>query len=95
LEEGDFERLANSLTRMREKHAFLLTAGVFLPDHGHAIIHPSFPLTISTALKSVKTSSMIGINVRRREAGEEPRTLNRRSALACSPLGEGNGSSGA
>jgi hypothetical protein len=33
-------------------------------------IAPACPLTISTALKSVKTSSMIGINVRRGEAGE-------------------------
>ena len=70
LKEGDFERLANSFTRMRKKHGFLLTAWVFLPDHWHAIIHPPYPLTISTALKSVKTSSMIGINVRRRESGE-------------------------
>ncbi len=70
LEEGDFARLANSFTRMRKKHGFLLTAWVFLPDHWHAIIHPPYPLTISTAMKSVKTSSMIGINVRRREAGE-------------------------
>jgi REP element-mobilizing transposase RayT len=81
LEEGDFERLANSLARMRTKHGFLLTAWVFLPDHWHAIIHPPYPLTISTALKSVKTSSMIGINVRRKEAGEEPQTLAGRPAL--------------
>src|SRR5271165_5198100 len=70
LEERDFARLANSLTRMRNKHGFLLTAWVFLPDHWHAIIHPPYPLTISTALKSVKTSAMIGVNVRRKEAGD-------------------------
>ena len=70
LEGGDFERLASSFTRMRKKHGFLLTAWVFLLDHWHGIIHPPYPLTISTALKSVKTSSMIGINVRRRESGE-------------------------
>ena len=70
LQEGDFERLASSFTRMRKKPGFLLRAWVFLPDHWHAIIHPRYPLTISIALKSVKTSSMIGINVRRREAGE-------------------------
>lgn len=70
LQEGDFERLASSFTRMRKKHGFLLTAWVFLPDHWHAIVHPPYPLTISTALKSVKTSSLIGINVRQRQAGE-------------------------
>jgi len=65
LDERDFARLASSFTRMRMKHGFLLTAWVFLPDHWHAIIHPPYPLTISTALKSVKTSAMISINVRR------------------------------
>ena len=44
LEESDFARLANSLSRMRKKHGFLLTAWVFLPDHWHAIIHPPYPL---------------------------------------------------
>ena len=68
--EGNFARWANSLTRMRKKHGFLLTAWVFLPDHWHAILQPPYPLTISTALKSVMTSSMIGINVRRGQAGE-------------------------
>ena len=70
LDEGDFARLANSLSRMRQKHGFLLTAWVFLPDHWHAIIYPPYPLTVSTVFKAVKKSSTIGINVGRREAGE-------------------------
>ena len=41
-----------------------------LPDHWHAIIYPPYPLAISTVFKAVKVSSMIGINVRRREGGE-------------------------
>ena len=69
LDEEDFARLANSLSRMRQKHGFLLTAWVFLPDHWHAIIHPPYPLTISTVFKAVKKSSTTGINVRRREVG--------------------------
>jgi putative transposase len=69
LHEGDFARLANSLCRMRQKQGFLLTAWVFLPDHWHAIIHPPYPLTISTVFKAVKKSSTTGINVRRREGG--------------------------
>ena len=40
LETGDYQRLAISLTRMRRKHGFAITAWVFLPDHGHAIIYP-------------------------------------------------------
>jgi putative transposase len=70
LNEEDFARLANSLSRMRQKHGFLLTAWVLLPDHWHAIIHPTYPLTISTVSKAVKKSSTIGINVRRGESGE-------------------------
>jgi putative transposase len=70
LETPDYERLASSLARMRRKHGFAITAWVFLPDHWHAIIYPPYPLTISTVFKAVKVSSMIGINVRRRERGE-------------------------
>jgi len=70
LDESEFARLAVSAARMRQKHGFLLTAWVFLPDHWHAIIYPLYPLTISTVFKAVKVSSMVGINVRRRETGE-------------------------
>ncbi len=70
LAERDFERLASSLARMREKHGFALTAWVFLPDHWHAIVYPRYPLTISGLLKALKVSSMIAINRGRREAGE-------------------------
>ena len=70
LEEGDFERLALALDRMREKHGFLLTAWVFLPDHWHTILYPPYPLTISRAMTAVKVSSMVGINHRRGEGGE-------------------------
>ena len=48
LGEGDFKRLATAMSRMRPKYrCFWLTAGVFLPDHGHAILLPPHPLTIS------------------------------------------------
>ena len=70
LQEQDYQRLARSLAKMREKHSFLLTAWVFLPDHWHAIIYPPYPLTISTVLKAIKVGSMISINVGRGERGE-------------------------
>jgi len=70
LAERDFERLASSLVRMRDKHGFALTAWVFLPDHWHAIVYPRYPLTISGLLKALKVSSTIAINRGRREAGE-------------------------
>ena len=43
LEEGDFERLALTLVRMRQEHGFLLTAWVFLPDHWHTILYRPIP----------------------------------------------------
>jgi len=46
LVEGDYTRLANALARMREKNRFLPTAWVFLPDHWHAIICPTCPLSL-------------------------------------------------
>ena len=55
---------------MRKKYGFALTAWVLMPDHWHAIIYPSYPLTISTVLHAVKVSSMISINLGRRERGE-------------------------
>jgi putative transposase len=70
LQERDYARLALSLARMRQKHGFLLTAWVFLPDHWHAIICLPFPLTISRVFQAVKVSSMISINHARGEAGE-------------------------
>ncbi len=70
LQEGDYERLALSLVGMRQKHGFLLTAWVFLPDHWHAIIYPPCPVTISRVFKAVKVSSMISINLGRQERGE-------------------------
>jgi putative transposase len=79
LGERDFARLARALARMRVKHKFALTAWVFLPDHWHAIIYPPYPLTISTVFQAVKVSSMISINVGRRERGElwQPRFFDR------------------
>ncbi len=70
LREGDFERLADALARMRSKHGFGLTAWAFLPDHWHAIIYSPHPLSISRVLQAVKVSSTIAINLGRREAGE-------------------------
>ncbi len=70
LQEEDYGRLALSLLRMREKHGFLLTAWVLMPDHWHAIIYPPHPLIISRVFKAVKVSSMISINLGRQETGE-------------------------
>jgi len=70
LGEADFELLARAFGAARIRHSFLLTAWVFLPDHWHAILHPSYPPTVSQVMKAVKLSSMLLINRRCRESGE-------------------------
>jgi putative transposase len=70
LQAKDFARIAVSLSRMRQKHGFSLTAWVLLPDHRHAIFYPPYPLTISRLFQAVKVSSTIAVNLHRRERGE-------------------------
>jgi putative transposase len=53
----------------RKQHGFLLTAWVFLPDHWHAIVYPSFPLTLSRVLEAVKVGATLRINRRRGQRG--------------------------
>jgi hypothetical protein len=39
------------IAERRRKHGFLFTVWVFLPDHGHAILLPRHPLTISEGME--------------------------------------------
>lgn len=80
--EPDFRLLARAFNRTRALHRFYLTAWVFLPDHsatGHCIVAPQYPETISQVIKSVKQSSMTGINQQRGSEGElwQPRFFDR------------------
>lgn len=79
LVEADFILLARAFNRARALHSFYLTAWVFLQDHWHAICAPVHPGTISLSMKSVKQSSMSGINRRRGAEGElwQPRFFDR------------------
>ncbi len=65
-----FALLARCLGAARSRQRFRLTAWVFFPDHWHAILFPSYPLTISAAMKSIKLSSTNWLGHCRREAGE-------------------------
>jgi len=67
--EPEFECLARVMRERREKHRFLLTAWVFLPDHWHAILFPRFPVTISTVMESIKVASTHRLNAGRIESG--------------------------
>jgi putative transposase len=79
LTEPDFTLLARAFNRTRVLHPFYLTACVSLPDHWHCIAGPRSPETISGVIKSVKQSSMSGINQSLGTEGElwQPRFFDR------------------
>ena len=79
LSELEFSGLARVIDERRQKHGFLLTAWVFLPDHWHAIFYPRSPLTISRVMESIKDGATKRINHSRRESGLEwqPRFFDR------------------
>ena len=69
LNECEFSILAEAVRARRKKHRFLLTAWVFLPDHWHALIFPRSPLTLATAMESIKVAATRRINAQRGERG--------------------------
>jgi hypothetical protein len=48
--EVDFALWARAFNRARALHRFYLPAGGLLPDHGHGIGSPVYPVTISLAI---------------------------------------------
>ena len=87
LSESEFACWARVIHERREEHGFLLCAGVFLPDHWHAIIYPPYPLTISTVRESLKGGATKRINRARRETESRRgiRRLTDTSALLFQP----------
>ena len=71
--------LARVIHERRLKHGYLLSAWVFLPDHGHGIFYPAYPLTICTVRESIKVGATKRINRSRREKGLlfQPRFFDR------------------
>ena len=76
---SEFAGLGGVIHERREKRGFLLSAGVFLPDHWHAIFYPSYPLTISRVMESIKVGATKRINRSRGEVGWrfQPRFFDR------------------
>ena len=72
LSESEFAIPTQVIRERRKQHGFLLTAWVFLPDHWHAIVYASFPLTISRVLEAIKVGATLRINRRR---GDSPPQL--------------------
>ena len=79
LSASEFTHLARVIRERRRKHGFFLTAWVFLPDHWHAVIYPPFPLTISTAMETIKDGATKRINHSRLQSGPlfQPRFFDR------------------
>ena len=79
LSASEFACLARVIDERRLKHGYLLSAWVFLPDHGHGIFYPAYPLTICTVRESIKVGATKRINRSRREKGLlfQPRFFDR------------------
>ena len=69
LSEAEFAILPQVIRERRQQHGFFVTAWVFLPDHGHAIIYPGVPLTISRVLEAIKVGATQRIHRHRGERG--------------------------
>jgi REP element-mobilizing transposase RayT len=69
LREEELPLVVEALAESRRRMEFLLCGYVVLPDHGHALIWPRPPLTISRAVESVKwqAASLLNRNVGRGE----------------------------
>jgi hypothetical protein len=66
LSESEFALLTRVIPERREEHSFLLTAWVFLPDHGHEIVYP--PLS-GLAAHHLRRD---GIDLSRRDKAHQP-----------------------
>jgi len=76
---SEFACLGGVIHERREKHGFLLSAWVFLPNHWHAIFYPPYPLTISRVMESIKVGATKRIHHSRGEVGLlfQPRFFDR------------------
>ena len=65
LQEEELPLIVTALTESRRRMRFLLGGYVIMPDHWHALIWPSSPLTISTTMQSVKWQAASMLNRQR------------------------------
>ena len=60
--EPEYQIIAETITKERQRLGFLLFGYVFMPDHWHALIWTQFPVTISDVVQNVKRVSSFKIN---------------------------------
>ncbi len=62
LAKGEFGLVTDALAASRRKLGFLLCGYVVMPDHWHALIWTTFPLTISRAVQDIKWTAASSLN---------------------------------
>ena len=66
---GEFGLVADALANSRRKLHFLLYGYVVMPDHWHALIWTTYPLTISRAVQDIKWHLASSLNRARSRSG--------------------------
>ncbi|HEV2178432.1 MAG TPA: transposase [Terriglobia bacterium] len=69
LAEGEYALVADALAESRRKLQFLLYGYVLMPDHWHALIWTTYPLTISRVIQDIKWISAVSLNRARNGSG--------------------------
>ncbi len=69
LTNDEYSLLAQALVESRGKLHFSLLGYVLMPDHGHALIWPDYPLTLSRVVQDIKWASASALNRSRHTAG--------------------------
>jgi putative transposase len=79
LTESEFELILDVFKETRERLHYSLCGYVLMPDHWHALIWPTFPITISRVLKEIKGISSHRLNQARHKQGDfwQPRFWDR------------------
>jgi REP element-mobilizing transposase RayT len=65
----EYGLLVDAVAESRQKLHFLLYGCVLMPDHWHALIWTTYPLTISRVVQDIKRHSASALNRARRTSG--------------------------
>jgi REP element-mobilizing transposase RayT len=65
----EYGLLVDAVAESRQKLHFLLYGYVLMPDHWHALIWTTYPLTISRVVQDIKRHSASALNRARRTSG--------------------------
>ena len=69
LADPEYEHVAAAIRESRQKLSFLFLGYALMPDHGHALIWPAYPLTISRVIQDIKWISARSLNRSRGTSG--------------------------